>query len=106
MAGISRRLLRNRVSISRYTERDGGFEYEEVATDVRCSIQPISDQEISQEGETLASEFFCYMNLRLDMSVADRLVDENNNRYKVQGIEHHGYAIRRHTKLKLTLDRS
>ena len=101
MPGISSKLLRQRVSHEKYIADGAGFNFSEVANGIPINIQPISDEPSPQEGETLAYQFYGYLNLNRTMETGDRIKDANDIYYYIQGVEHHDYAIRKHTKLKL-----
>lgn len=101
MPGISSRLLRQRVSHEKHVEDGAGFDFNEVETNIPINIQPISDEPAPQEGETLAYQFYGYLNLKRSMETGDRIKDANDIYYYIQGVEHHDYGMRKHTKLKL-----
>ena len=92
------------ISIARKVLVAGNYVYRDVHTGIKCNIQPASEQEDSQEGETLANTFYCYLDLERNILTNDRITDNLGRIFKTQGFEHHDYAPRyNHTKLKLTL---
>ena len=84
-------LLKRTITRQTLVESGGVKEYQtpadEPQANKRGSIQPISDEQVNQEGEALGYSFYLYTAPQATIKEGDKVTDDLGNTYTVKGLE-------------------
>lgn len=98
-------LFNSKLTVSRLVSGTGMQKSFQAIGTVGCIIQPLSRNEQSIQSESFGELFKAFVSEGTDVLIGDKVVDEHNQRYNVDGSTDKNFGVGgRHIMLELTLD--
>jgi hypothetical protein len=83
-------------TVSRQTKTGTKYTFAQ-SHDIRCFLQPLSNEESVSYGITMTKAYHCYMDLSADAIEGDRLLI-NGDTYGIKGFRVHDYGSLKHKR--------